>query len=346
MKKRRLEATNAPIAIVDIDSDTHRTLTELDRLVPLYPNTRFAVVSSSSSKELIIEAMQSGARYFMNKKIIEVELDKVLEKIIVDTSKTISAHGLIINILSAGGGCGATTIALNLANELRLKSSQPVLAIDLDEDYGAISTYLGIKNNYGIADVLGQKERIDHELVASSATSYKDNFDVLLSPASINGAESINGNSSNLAEALEACRTAYRYTILDAPRVSEKILQLLSNVSRFNLVVFQPNVKEVKTAESIISKLRQYGLASERIYPLVNRYQRRGSVVPVDEIKRTLTCEHIYKVRNDFKKVINGINCGKPLSESAPRSSARRDMVKIAQKIFTICNNGSTKTVK
>jgi len=342
----QLEATKAPVAIVDIDSDTHRTLSELDQLVPLYPNTRFAVVSSSSSKELIMEAMQSGARYFMHKKLIGVELDMVLEKIIVDTAKTLSANGQIITILSAGGGCGATTIAINLANELGLKASQPILTIDLDEHYGAISTYLGIKNGYGIADVLSQKERIDHELITTSATSYKDNFDVLLSPATINRAESINGSSSNLAEALDACKTAYKYTVVDAPRVSEKVLQLLTNTSRFNLIVLQPNVKDVKIAEMLITNLRRHGIASEKIVPLVNRYQIRGPVVPIDEIKNTLNCEHIHKVRNDFKRVINGINRGKLLSESSPRSSARRDMIKIAEKIFVNGNNSSVKTLK
>ncbi|MHC4530506.1 MAG: AAA family ATPase [Planctomycetota bacterium] len=342
----QLEATHASIAIVDIDSDTHRTLSELDQLVPLHPDTRFAVVSSKSSKELIIEAMQVGARYFMHKKFIDAELDRVLEKMIVDSAKTLSANGQIISVLSAGGGCGATTIAINLANELRLKSSRPILTIDLDEDYGAISTYLGIKSGYGIADVLSQKERIDYELIATSAASYKDDFDVLLSPASINKSESINGNSSNLVETLEACKTAYKYTIIDAPRVSEKVLQLLTSLSMVNLVVFQPNVKDVKTAELLIAKLRQYGVPSEKMFPLVNRYQLRGPVVPVGEIKKTLNCECIYKVRNDFKRVVKGINCGKPLSESAPRSPARRDMVTIAEKIFGRGENGRVKTLK
>ena len=112
------------------------------------------------------------------------------------------------------------------------------------------------------------------------------------------------------------------------------------------MIVFQPNVKDIKTAERLMTNLRRYGVPSERILPLVNRYQIRGPVVPLDEIKNTLNCEHIHKVRNDFKRVINGIYCGKPLSESSPRSSARRDMTKIAEKIFINGNNGSVKTLR
>lgn len=328
-----LEAVNTPIAIVDIDSDTQKKLRELDQLVPLYPKTRFAVASSSSSKELIIESMQAGARYFMHKKFLEAEVDRVLERIIIDSAKTESAKGLVISVLSAGGGCGATTIALNLANELRLQSSRHILAIDLDEHYGAISSYLGVNSSYGIADVLNKKERIDNQLIMSSATSYKDDFDILLSPAGMSKYESINGNTANLAEALEACKSAYSYTVVDAPRVSRQLMQLLANVSRILVVVFQSNVKDVKKAKSIISDLRRFGITLERIFPLVNRFQRRGRAVPVDEVKKAIEVNDIYTVRNDFKRVINCINRGQPLSESAPRSGVRRDLIKIAEKM-------------
>jgi pilus assembly protein CpaE len=345
-----LDTANASIAIVDIDSDTHKKLQELDQMVPLYPKTRFAVACSSSSKELIIESMQAGARYFMHKQFLEAELDIVLERIIIDSAKTASVEGLVISVLSAGGGCGATTIALNLANELRLKSSQHILAIDLDEHYGAISSYLGVNSSYGISDVLNRKDRIDRQLIMSSATPYKDDFDILLSPASMSKYESINGNMANLTQALEACKTAYSYTIVDAPRVSRQLMQLLANVSGILVVVFQSNVKDIKTAKSIISDLHRFGIPSEKVFPIVNRFRCRfwfrGRAVPVDEAKKAMEINNIYTVRNDFKSVINCINRGQPLSESAPRSGVRRDLIKIAEEISNSFENGNSKVFK
>ena len=341
-----LETANTSIAIVDIDSDTHRKLQELDQLVPLYPKTRFAVACSSSSKELIVESMQAGARYFMHKEFLEAEVDRVLESIIIDSAKTASANGLVISVLSAGGGCGATTIALNLANELRLKSSRHILAIDLDEHYGAISGYLGVEGSYGILEVLSRKDRIDHQLIMSTATSYKDNFDILLSPASMSGHESINGNMANLAQALEACKTAYSYTIVDAPRLSRHLTQILANVSGILVVVLQPNVKDIKKAKSIISDLRSFGISLERIFPIVNRFKHRGRAVPLDEARKAIEIKNIYTVRNDFKRIINCINRGKPLSESAPSSGVRRDLIKIAGKISDDFENGKGKLLK
>jgi len=54
-------------------------------------------------------------------------------------------------------------MAVNLANELRLAASEPVLTIDLDTCYGTVSDYLGIEGRYGIADVLSRRKPIDKD---------------------------------------------------------------------------------------------------------------------------------------------------------------------------------------
>jgi len=77
----------------------------------------------------MLEAMQAGARHFMNKKSFGSELDNILERLLVDDVKVTSDLGQIVTVFSASGGCGATTVCLNLANELRLESMQPVLTL-------------------------------------------------------------------------------------------------------------------------------------------------------------------------------------------------------------------------
>ena len=335
-----LEDAQAPIAIVDIDSDPHRMLRELDRLVPLFPSTRFAVASSGSSQELMLEAMQVGARHFMHKKSFELELDRILERLLVDDTKVISDLGQIVTVFSAGGGCGATTVCLNLANELRLESMQPVLAIDMDNCYGAVSSYLGITGGYSIADVLKQNDRIDSQLIATSSTTYKDNFDVLVNNTGV----SDNGNASDqyphLADALEACRGAYKHIIIDAPRLPGQTMRLLANVSKAVLLVFQANVKDIKIAKTMLSALREFHVSSDKIFPLVNRFSRWGPLVPLEEVKKAIGTERLYTVRNNFKKVVNCVNRGEPLSELAPRSGIRRDFQRLANNFHSHNGNG------
>ena len=334
-----LEEAKAPIAIVDIDSDPHKMLRELDRLVPLFPSTRFAVASSNSSQELMLEAMQVGVRHFMHKNSFELELDRILERLLVDNTKVASDLGQIVTVFSASGGCGATTVCLNLANELRLESMQPVLAIDLDNCYGAVSSYLGINGGYSIADVLKQNDRIDSALIVTSSTKYKDNFDVLINNTGIS--HSGNEQYPHLADALEACKGAYKYTIIDAPRLPEQTMRLLAGASKAILLVFQANVKDIKIAKTMLSALREFNISSDKIFPLVNRFDKWwGPLVPLEEVKKAVGTERLYTVRNNFKTVVNCVNRGEPLSELAPRSGIRKDYQKLVNSLHGQNGNG------
>lgn len=339
--RANLEHTPTPIAVIDIDLNPASVLKELDKTVPMYPETCFAVVSSTSSKTLILEAMHAGARHFLNKKNIEDELDKVLERLLLGSVKAGASLGSVISVFSAGGGCGATTVALNLADELRLKSAEPVLVIDLDSCHGAVSTYLQIAGRYGITDVLAHKGPIDKNLITSSASNYVNGFDVLVSSEALDRFASKSIEHENLMDALEACRQAYRYTIIDAPRVSENTARLLVAVSRIILIVFQLTVKDIKTAESMLSTLTRLGTRPTRIMPLANRFRRRGPMVPLEAAKKALGLDSLHCIRNDFRKVVNCINHGKALAESAPRSRIRSDFRNLAATIYGYEENGN-----
>jgi Flp pilus assembly CpaE family ATPase len=214
---------------------------------------------------------------------------------------------------------------------------QSVLAIDMDNCYGAVSSYLGITGGYSITDVLKQNDRIDSALIVTSATKYKNNFDVL-----VNATPSVNGSDlyPHLAEALEACKEAYKYTVIDAPRLPEKTMKLLASTSQAVLLVFQANVKDIKIAKTMLSALQEFNVSPDKIFPLVNRFdQWWGPLIPLEEVKKAIGTERLYTVRNNFKKVVNCVNRGEPLSELAPRSGIRRDFQKLAN---NFCSRNSS----
>ena len=339
--KSYLEHTPTQLAVVDIDSDPPYVLRELGKVIPLYPETRFAVASHNSNSELILSAMRSGVREFLPKKSIEAELDRVLERLLFDIAGTSESLGSVISVFSTSGGCGATTVVVNLANELRLKSSEPVLTIDLDNCYGGVSSYLGISGHYCIADILAHNGPIDGNLITSSVTKYADNFDVLLNTANGDHFAPKYIQQDNLTPVFEACRQAYRYIIVDAARVPEDMAELLAATSKAILIVFQMTVKDVKMAKAAISKLTKLGASPDRIIPLANRYQKRGPMIPLEETKKVLGLSSLQFISNDFKHVVRSINGGELLADCASWSRIRRDFQSLVSRICTLEENGN-----
>jgi len=337
-------ANGAPQAVVaDIDPNPSRILYNVGNIIAMYPEMRFVVISSQFNNELILQAMQAGARHFLRKESIEFELVTVLQRLIAGTSKNGAESGSVISVFSASGGCGATTVALNLANELRLASSKPVLTIDLDTCYGTVSTYLGLTGQYGIADVLTHKGPIDKHLVRSSACSYMGDFHVLISPASVASPRARSLRYENLLAVLESCRQVYGYTVIDAPRVDESVAKNLASVSDLVLVVFQLTVKDIKFARALILSLTKSRIAPEKIIPLANRVKRRGPLVRLEDGEKVLGLNCLHPIRSDWRNAIKSVNRGQPLAEVAPRSRLRRDFIKLAARIDAHRTNGNGK---
>jgi pilus assembly protein CpaE len=330
--------------VIDIDPDPSRVLYELSSILNAYPEIYVVVICSHFTKKLAVQAMQAGVRHFLEKETIAAELNQELQQLIRGSAEKESGLGSqVISIFSAGGGCGATTVAVNLTNELRLLSSKPVLVIDLDNYYGTVSTYLGIKSQFGIADVLTRKGLIDQHLIQSSAFSYMDNFHVLPSPAGIESPRAKSFQFENLPRALEACRKVYRYTVIDAPRLPESDVVNLAGLSDIVLVVFQLTVKDVNFARSMVLSLTKSGISGEKIMSLANRVKKRGPLVRLEDGRKAVGAKSFQAIRSDWRRAMKSVNSARPLAQVAHKSGLHSDFRKLAAKVYTYGINGSSK---
>lgn len=330
--EKYLETSDVTAGIIDIDPESKEVLDQLEDLTQLYPHICTVVISRDITQELILSAMQAGARHFLQKGSIQKELALVLDRLLKHPV-TKAPKGTVLTVFSSSGGCGATTVALNLAMELRTSSSKPVLMIDLDRCYGAAGAYLDINSKYGVDDVLKFDGKIDPHLIHSSSCAYMDDFHVLLSPA---GARPVSANPpkcENLKYVLQACRQTYAYTVIDAPRLDEGTVKCLSELSDFTIVVFQLTLKDLKFARSIISTFKNLGIADQKIIPLANRFEKRKTLITVNDGQKALGTKNLYHIRSDWRNAMNCQNEGKTLAEVAPRSKIRKDFVKLVSEI-------------
>jgi pilus assembly protein CpaE len=330
------------VAIVDIDENPEHVLFELSKVIATYPHTRFVVISKDFNEKLVLHAMQAGARHFLRKSSIPTELDRVLERLLAQGTQGPERLGSVLSVFSCSGGCGATMAAINIANELRLAHAKRVVIMDLDPHYGSVATYLGVKGKYGIGHVLAREGPIDKHVIQSTAISYGDGFDVLLSPASAQADTGLALNYAKLLGTLEACREAYDYIVIDAPRISQPVMADLASITRIGVVVFQLTVRDVGYASSLVAFLAERGIPRERILPLANRARRRGPLLKLEDSQRAIGATSLCPIRSDWAKAMKSVNRGLPLSDVARRSGLRRDYRRLAAKIHQCTSNGTS----
>ena len=330
-----LKSNPTSAVLVDIDLNPSKTLLDLRPVIDQYNHTRFIVLADKQEGGMVLEAMQAGARHFIVKNSLSTDLNTNLHRLVQNgTSRPNKRVGHAVTVLSASGGCGATTLIINLAHEFNTFASDPVLLVDLDTRYGAIATHLGLKGTYGVADVLTHEGPIDYELVRTTAQRHSEKLDVLVSPASVRFSDPMPFPYNRLKEAIDACKQAYECTLIDAPTVSMDVAADLSHVSNMTLVVMQLTVKDIRIAREMMSALSNRAVPADQIIPVVSRYKSRGHTVALKDATQALGGTTPRLLRNDFRSAVRGINYGEFLDKVAPRSPLRKDVRSLASQLY------------
>ncbi len=325
-----LEREAVPVVIVDGGPDPMATLEALEPVVNRYAQSRFVVLVGELSGDMYLRAMEVGVRKVLSKENLGRDLPEVIERIARGAAQPAAPMGSMYTVLSAAGGCGATTLALNLAHELQLAKSEPALLVDMDYAYGAVAAYLGLQSQYGVADVLRHTGGVDAHLVRTTAVHAAERLYALLSPASIN----LGGAGAVAPDVLEqvfpAFKQGFSFTVVDAPRVSMDVAETLVRASEAAFIVFQPSVKDVRHAKTMLTELASRGAPMDRFRPILNRYRKRRQMISVEDAQKALGDYPMECLSNDYASVIRGVNYGQPLAEAAPRSTLRRELTRLA----------------
>jgi pilus assembly protein CpaE len=326
----RLIEAPAQLVLVDLEPQPEAALASVSSLALRFPEVRFVVLCRELSAEALLAAMQAGARHGVRRDAIAHDLPPVLQRL--GTQAVPGGTGRVVSVLSASGGCGCTTLAIALAEALRQDSGSQVLLVDLDADYGAAASYLGLSGSYGVSDVLSQPGSIDAQLVRSSACRYDDDFHVLLSPAAVNPADPAPLDWRQLPGLLSAARGFAPWTVVDASRVPPAAAAELVRGSALTLLVLELAVIDIRTARSMLQGLEARGLSTADVLPVANRWTRKQAAPTLQDARDALGKEPV-SVANDFPAALRALNHGEPVPRSAPRSDLCEDIRKLAARL-------------
>jgi len=339
-----LEVNEPAALLLDIDADPERLLGTLETLASEHEGVRFVVISSEVRGEWVLRAMNAGARKFLLKSALDAELGTTLERLVPETHSESDRRSSVVTILSAGGGCGATTLAINLANELRLLNKKPSLLIDLDRSYSAVSSYLGLEGRYGVTEILDQGDRLDGDLLASTALRYTEGLDVLISNSVLGPGELSPPDYHNLRRLLEVAAGSFEAVVIDASRVPVESVVPLIDPSTATLLMLRLNVVHLRMAKNLMTGLSEHGVQPTAIVPIASHYHKRRSVISLQDAQRALFDRPVGSLSDDEANAAAAANYGQPLAECAPRSTLRKEILAFAERLLAARKDGHALT--
>lgn len=325
-----LGKTDAPqMVVVNLDPGAMENLRRIGNLPRQFHNISFFVLSQVMDPNLLMEAMQGGVREFVPLPINEHKFTAALERLA-------AVHGMgkrakIINVIPTIGGCGATTVASNLAASLATTRKTGI--VDMDLMCGGVASYFDTRPRYTIADVMESAERVDRQLLDNALTTHaKSKVSILARPDLPE--DTLRITQQGVVRLFNILGRMFDSVVIDSVMSIDPIYSTVIQASDVNLIVMQLNVPSAKNAERFVGSLRRMGIESSKIKIVVNRFVKKGWDIDPAEVERALGLKIGWLVPNDYKAAIAAINYGEPFVLSQPRAEISQSIMEIGQTLM------------
>lgn len=220
-------------------------------------------------------------------------------------------------VIGAGGGCGASTLAVNLAFAL-VKESPSLVLMDLNLESGDLTSQLNLNAPHSISDFCRNIARMDESMLESCMVRHPTGINLIAAPIAIQDARDV--TPRGLRRLLHMVQSRYDHLVVDVGRPFRQEDVIVLQQSDTIVLTLRPDISSLGNARRALDFLDNSGVDLNKVKPMVNRY-RSNSGVSLASIRNTLGIEVAQVIPDDARRVNASSNSGVPLYMTKPRSS-------------------------
>jgi pilus assembly protein CpaE len=231
--------------------------------------------------------------------------------------------GIVFTIASATGGCGKTFYATNMGAFLQRQTGRSVCIVDIDLQFGEVSTAMRLKPKFTIFDALQRDEDEDADLQAhidEYLVVHETGVSVLAAPKDPAEADRI--TPPDVTRIIEALRNRFDYVIVDTPAQLSEVVLAAFDLSEQLFLMATLDLPSVRNMGVFLSTLEKLKIPSENIRLILNKAESDVGI-DVAQIEK-LFPTGFSSVLPYAKEVSRSINLGMPVIVSAPTAEVSR----------------------
>ena len=234
----------------------------------------------------------------------------------------------VFTVSSATGGCGKTFYATNMALLLSQETGARVVLVDLDLQFGEVTTALRLHPNFTIFDVLradeaeGDVDLTSH--IEEYVVSFENRFDVLAAPKDPSQADRI--TPVEVTRVIEALRARYDYVVVDTPTALAETVLAAFDLSERLFVMCTLDLPSVRNLGMFLQTLQKLRISSDAVSLVLNKVEKDLGI-SVDQITK-LFPQGFRATLPYAKEVSRSINLGKPVLVSYPDTEISKGLIK------------------
>ena len=229
----------------------------------------------------------------------------------------VTNRGRIVMVSSASGGCGKTFLATNAAEFLTRTTDQPVVLLDLDLQFGEVSTALRLRPELTITDALAA-EAEGHDLDAildEYLLPHPDGFKVLAAPRLPAEADSV--TPGDITRILDVLRGRGAWVVIDTHEGLSDLFVAALEATDHVFAVATPDRPSLVNLGRYLGALERLGVTAGNISVVLNKAEDTG----LDPAEMALQLGRRFAAIVPYSRdVPRSVNVGVPLIVGKPKS--------------------------
>ncbi len=172
---------------------------------------------------------------------------------------------MIIAVHGLAGGTGATTLAVNLAWELATitKTDPPrVCLLDLDLQFGAVSTYLDLPRREAVYEMMTNTESMDGDAFKQALVVFEDKLSVLTAPTEMLPLDLI--TSEDVTAIIDMAKSHFDYVIVDMPSTLVQWSEVVLNAAHVYFATLELDMRSAQNTLRLKRALQAEELPFEK----------------------------------------------------------------------------------
>jgi len=242
-----------PLVVVESLLDPVSLLAEIDRLAEVCDaGTKVVIVGASNDILLFRELMRRGVSEYLVAPVQPLQLIGAIGGLFSDPSQPFV--GRTIAFVGARGGSGASSVAHNTAYAMSERIGANTVVVDYDLPFGTAGLDFNQDPLNGVADALGQPERLDATLLDRMMVRCSDKLSLFAAPATLDTDWEVNPDA--FEEVTTRIRSTAPFVVLDLPHSWSSWMRKTLISADEVVIVATPDLASLRNAKNMIDLIR------------------------------------------------------------------------------------------
>ena len=242
-----------PLIIVECLQDPQTLLWQVDQLAEVCDaGTKVVVIGATNDIILFRELMKRGVSEYLVAPIQPLQLIAAIGGLFSDPAQPFV--GRSIAFVGARGGSGASSVAHNTAYAMSERIGTNTVIVDYDLPFGTAGLDFNQDPLSGIAEALGQPDRLDAVLLDRMMVRCTDKLSLFAAPATLDNDWDISPEA--FEEVTSQIRGTAPFVVLDLPHIWTGWMRKTLISADEVVIVATPDLASLRNAKNMIDLIR------------------------------------------------------------------------------------------